>query len=82
MISNSIDSYKNKVKKSLKMAYSSLNTINFRKKRNIDIKLITPNKKHKDLFEKKYLGNIFGDTIEKIKSNLIESMINIENKRI
>ena len=27
MISNSIDSYKNKVKKSLKMAYSSLNTI-------------------------------------------------------
>ena len=76
MISNSIDSYKNKVKKSLKMAYSSLNTINFRKKRNIDIKLITPNKKHKDLFEKKYLGNIFGDTIEKIKRKKLETQDN------
>ena len=36
----------------------------------------TPHKKHKDNFEKKYLGNIFGDTIEKMKRKKLETQDN------
>ena len=76
-ITDSIDSNKNKINKGLKITYSSLNTIsNSVKRRNIDIKLGTPHKRNKDNFEKKYLGNIFGDTIEKMKRKKLETQDN------
>ena len=77
-ISKSIDIYKNKYNKILKITNSTLNTdSNSNKKRNIGVQLGTmSNKRNKNIFQKKYLGNIFGDTIEKIKRKKGETQDN------
>ena len=78
IISKSIDIYKNKYNKILKITNSTLNTdSNSNKKRNIGVQLGTmSNKRNKNIFQKKYLGNIFGDTIEKIKRKKGETQDN------
>lgn len=79
ILPNSIDAYKNKNNKSLKLANSSLNTISYStKKRNIGTQMGTSQHKEKDksIFPRKYLGNIFGDTIEKQKRKKGETQEN------
>ena len=82
IISNSIDAYKSKNNTNLKMAYKTLNSFsNSNKKRSIGVQFNkmnnnNNNKIDKNLFQKRYLANIFGDTIEKMKRKKGESQDN------
>ena len=76
-LSNSIESYNNKNNKSLKLLNNSLNTISYsNKKRNIGIQIGSEKQKEKNIFPRKYLANIFGDTIEKQKRKKAETQDN------
>lgn len=73
-ITNSIDTNNSKVNKSLKIVY---NTLNSNKKRSIGIQLSSKTlKKETNFFQKKYLANIFGDSIEKLKRKKKETQDN------
>ena len=80
IISNSIDAYKSKNNTNLKMAYKTLNSFsNSNKKRSIGVqfsKMNNNNKINKNLFQKRYLANIFGDTLEKLKRKKGETQDN------
>ena len=78
IISNSIDAYKSKNNKNLKITNSTLNTYyHSNKKRSIGIQLTSTNTKtEKNIFQKKYLANIFGDSIEKLKRKKGETQDN------
>jgi len=78
MRSSSIDPYKSKVNTNLKMAYKTLNSFsNSNKKRSVGVQLSKMNHKiDKNLFQKRYLANIFGDTIEKMKRKKGETQDN------
>ena len=76
-LSNSIETYNNKNNKSLKLLNNSLNTISYsNKKRNIGIQIGSEKQKEKNIFPRKYLANIFGDTIEKQKRKKAETQDN------
>ena len=76
-LSNSIETYNNKNNKSLKLLNNSLNTISYsNKKRNIGIQIGSEKPKEKNIFPRKYLANIFGDTIEKQKRKKAETQDN------
>ena len=76
-LSNSIETYNNKNNKSLKLLNNSLNTISYsNKKRNIGIQICSEKQKEKNIFPRKYLANIFGDTIEKQKRKKAETQDN------
>ena len=76
-LSNSIETYNNKNNKSLKLLNNSLNTISYSiKKRNIGIQIGSEKPKEKNIFPRKYLANIFGDTIEKQKRKKAETQDN------
>ena len=76
-LSNSIETYNNKNNKSLKLLNNSLNTISYsNKKRNIGIQIGSEQTKEKNIFPRKYLANIFGDTIEKQKRKKAETQDN------
>ena len=81
IISNSIDAYKSKNNTNLKMAYKTLNSFsNSNKKRSIGVQFSkmnnNNNKINKNLFQKRYLANIFGDTLEKLKRKKGETQDN------
>ena len=81
IISNSIDAYKSKNNTNLKMAYKTLNSFsNSNKKRSIGVQFNkmnnNNNKINKNLFQKRYLANIFGDTLEKLKRKKGETQDN------
>ena len=82
IISNSIDAYKSKNNTNLKMAYKTLNSFsNSNKKRSIGVQFSkmnnnNNNKIDKNLFQKRYLANIFGDTLEKLKRKKGETQDN------
>ena len=82
IISNSIDAYKSKNNTNLKMAYKTLNSFsNSNKKRSIGVQFNkmnnnNNNKIDKNLFQKRYLANIFGDTLEKLKRKKGETQDN------
>ncbi len=86
----SINSYKTSFNKGIKISKSSIKTNSYKnKKRSIGIQLNSiKNNKDKNVFHKKYLGNIFGDSIEKTKRKKWENQeneLNIiysENKEI
>ena len=76
-LSNSIETYNNKNNKSLKLLNNSLNTISYsNKKRNFGIQIGSEKQKEKNIFPRKYLANIFGDTIEKQKRKKAETQDN------
>ena len=76
-LSNSIETYNNKNNKSLKLLNNSLNTISYsNKKRNIGIQIGSEKQKEKNIFPRKYLANIFGDTIERQKRKKAETQDN------
>ena len=76
-LSNSIETHNNKNNKSLKLLNNSLNTISYsNKKRNIGIQIGSEKPKEKNIFPRKYLANIFGDTIEKQKRKKAETQDN------
>ena len=77
-LSNSIDTYNNKINnKSRKLSNNSLYTISYsKKKRNIGIQSETNQPKENGIFQRKYLGNIFGDSIEKLKRKKGETQDN------
>ena len=76
-LSNSIETYNNKNNKILKLLNNSLNTISYsNKKRNIGIQIGSEQTKEKNIFPRKYLANIFGDTIEKQKRKKAETQDN------
>lgn len=76
-LSNSIETYNNKNNKSLKLLNNSLNAISYsNKKRNIGIQIGSEKPKEKNIFPRKYLANIFGDTIEKQKRKKAETQDN------
>ena len=86
----SINSYKTSFNKGIKISKSSIKTNSYKnQKRSIGIQLNSiKNNKDKNVFHKKYLGNIFGDSIEKTKRKKWENQeneLNIiysENKEI
>lgn len=75
---NSIDSYSNKNNKSLKIRNHTLNSCSTsNNKRSIGIQLTTMNNKNtKNIYQRKYLANIFGDSIEKQKRKKGETQDN------
>ena len=76
-LSNSIETYNNKNNKILKLLNNSLNTISYsNKKRNIGIQIGSEKQKEKNIFPRKYLANIFGDTIERQKRKKAETQDN------
>ena len=79
-LSNSIETCnnnKNKYNKNLKLSDNSLNTLSYsNKKRNIGIQIGANQPKETNIFQRKYLANIFGDTIEKQKRKKAETQEN------
>lgn len=74
---NTIDTSKDKNNKNIKLTNNSLNTEQIStKKRSVGIQLSMSNKADKGLFQRKYLGNIFHDSIEKQKRKKGETQDN------
>ena len=74
---NTVDTSKDKNNKNIKLNNNSLNTEQIsNKKRSVGIQLSMGNKTDKNIFQRKYLGNIFHDSLEKQKRKKGETQDN------